>query len=328
MSSDHRRAVVVGAGIAGLTAALRLRGIGWDVPDARTHALRGGRALNLMRGDIEDVLFNAVGGEAEMRFGASVTSVEQDEGGVHVVLDDGTAEDADLLIGADGLHSTVRELAFGPESSFYRDLGYTVTAFTLAKLPDGLPENTVTTFSPPGRSIAVASLGPDRAAAYFIHKSSDPAAERAQGHEPALTNRYSDLGWVVPELLTQLAESDSIYFDSVGQAVVDRWHKRRIVLVGDAAWCLTPFSGYGGSLAMGGANLLGNALEASPDGIAGALHAWEEGVRPEADRYQKRARRAAALHAPATRTQLMKRDLLLRAATLPPVTHLLAHAHH
>ncbi|WP_034488395.1 FAD-dependent oxidoreductase [Actinomadura oligospora] len=382
MGSDIRRAIVVGAGIAGLTTALRLRGIGWDVllleraparrrggyaltltggghaaaealgilpglrerhfdvdllfvnadggrrftlPADRAEALRGGRALNLLRGDIEDVLFTAVPDDVEVRFGATVTSIAQDEDGVRAVLDDGTTERADLLVGADGLHSAVRDLAFDVGPSVLRDLGYTVAAFSLRKLPAGLAERAVTTFSPPGRSIAVASLGRDRAAAYFIHKSSDPAGDRALGPEQTLANRYGDLGWVVPDLLGQLADTDSVYFDGVAQIAADRWHRGRVVLVGDAAWCLTPFSGYGASLSMAGADLLGTALEAEPADIPAALTAWEARLRPEADRFQTRARRAAAMHAPSTRSELLRRDFLLRAASLRPVTHVLAH---
>lgn len=203
MSTHRGKAVIVGCGIAGLAAALRLHRIGWrpivverapqrrtggyavtfsglgydaaermgvlpapterhitpdrmvyvkpngetrfSAPGATVRAMLGDRALNLLRGDVEDVLHDAIAGEVEIRFGSTVAAIAQDDTGVDVALDDGTVERADLLIGADGLHSTTRALVFGPEEDFRLDLDHVVGVFMLDPLPPGVREGTTST---------------------------------------------------------------------------------------------------------------------------------------------------------------------------------------
>ncbi|MFI7702630.1 FAD-dependent monooxygenase [Nonomuraea sp. NPDC049480] len=371
------RAVIVGAGIAGLATALRLHQIGWEpvvierasarrsggyvvaffgrgydaaermgvlpalrerhagavdmvyrkpggrhrftVPHRTVQALLGDRGLTLMRGDIEEALYEAVKGAAPIRFGTTLTAVKQNEDGVRAELDDGTVLDADLLVGADGLHSKVRELVLGPEEGFRRDLGHVVAATTLDHLPDGARERAFTTVTRVGHIFMIANLGPGRTAAFFTYGAADPAAELAKGPQRALAEAYRDVAWAAPDLIRDMS-ADSVYFDSVSQIVADRWSDGRVVLLGDAAWCVTLFAGYGSSLAVGGAELLGTALRRHPGDIPAALREWETELRPEAEERQAMGRRNTGSHAPANRLDLLKRDLPLRLATLPPVT--------
>ncbi|WP_327582355.1 FAD-dependent monooxygenase [Nonomuraea sp. NBC_00507] len=371
------RAVIVGAGIAGLAAALRLYRIGWEpvvieraparrsggyavaffgrgydaaermgvlpalrdrhfgavdmiykkadgrhrftVPHRAVQALLGDRGLTLMRGDVEEALYEAVEGKVAIRFGTTLTAVKQNQDSVCVELDDGTVLDADLLVGADGLHSTVRKLVFGPEEGFRRDLGHVVAAMRLDHLPDGARERAFTTVTRVGHIFMIANLGPGRTAAFFTYGVVDPAAELAKGPRRALTEAYRDVTWAAPDLIRGMS-ADSVYFDSVSQIVADRWSDGRVVLLGDAAWCVTLFAGYGSSLAVGGAELLGTALLRHPDDVPAALREWEAELRPEAEERQAMGRRNTGSHAPANRLDLLKRDLPLRLAALPPVT--------
>ncbi|MEV4471320.1 FAD-dependent monooxygenase [Nonomuraea sp. NPDC049504] len=375
-----RKAVIVGAGIAGLAAALRLHEIGWEpvvieraparrnggyavaffgrgysaaermgvlpalrerhfgavemaylkpdgrhrftVPRDAVRALLGERGLTLMRGDIEEVLFEAVHGKVPIRFGTTVSAVKQADHGVRAVLDDGTVLDADLLIGADGLHSKVRELVFGPEERFRRDLGHVVAATTLDHLPDGARERAFTTVTRVGHIFMIANLGRDRNAAFFTYGTPDPAAELAKGPRRALEQAYRDVTWAAPNLINDLSD-DNVYFDSVSQIIADRWSDGHVVLLGDAAWCVTLFAGYGSSLAIGGADLLGTVLQRYPDDIRAALREWEAELRPEVEERQAMGRRNTGSHAPASRLDLLKRDLPLRLAGFPPVTRML-----
>jgi 2-polyprenyl-6-methoxyphenol hydroxylase-like FAD-dependent oxidoreductase len=375
-----KRAVIVGAGIAGLGTALRLHRAGWEpvvvertparrsggyavtfggigydaaermgilpelqrrhitpddmhyvrpdgttrftVPGETVRALLSRRALNLLRGDIEDVLYRAVRDHADIRFGTTVTSIEQNAHGVEATLSDGSTETADLLIGADGLHSHTRALVFGPERDHLLDLDHVVGVFMLDRRPDGLTEGATASLTSKGRTLAVISLGDDRAAAFFGFRTDDPARDLAAGPHTTLPKVFGDLGWLTPDMLNRLRTADSVYYDTLSQVVLDRWSNGRVVLLGDAAWCVTLFAGYGSSLAVGGADLLGTALEDQSD-VTTALARWEADLRPEVRRKQKLGRRVKGLYAPADPFRLWLRDLPLRAAALPPVSRLL-----
>ncbi|MFE3457836.1 FAD-dependent oxidoreductase [Nocardiopsis aegyptia] len=373
-----RRVVVVGAGIAGLATALRLRRDGWDVlvverapgrrsggymvnllgrgydaaerlgvlpalaeadlgwftsilvradgsrkftvPPAIARAAIGGRALTVFRGDLESALFEAVRGRVAFRFGTTVRGVDQDLDGVDVELSDGTRERADLLVGADGLHSGVRATVFGPERDVRVDMRHMVGAFPLARTPEDVPEGAGTTFIGPGRTAAVVNLGPGRSSVFFAYRCADPEAELARGPVDALTTAFGDLGGGVPDGLRALAGApEAAYFDSVSQVAMEEWSRGRVVLVGDAAWCVTLFAGYGAALALDGADRLGDALGERGADVRAALADWEAGLRPEVDRRQALARKGMAQFVPPGRAHVWARDLVMRAVLLPGV---------
>jgi 2-polyprenyl-6-methoxyphenol hydroxylase-like FAD-dependent oxidoreductase len=376
---NRQTAIVVGAGIAGLAAALRLHrarwrvvvaerapsrrssgymlnliGGGYDaverlgllpalakrdlgaftsvlvradgsvkftVPQAIVEAAQGARAMSVFRGDLESVLFEAVAYTAEFRFGTTVTAVAQDGDGVTATFSDGSTERADLLVGADGLHSGVRRLVFGEESRFRVDLDHMVGAFPLRRLPSRLAEGSGTTFIGPHRTAAVLNLGPDRSSAFFTYRSADTEVDLARG-PVALSEAFGDLGGGVPDALAQLREDpDGAYFDSVSQIRIDSWSRGRVVLLGDAAWCVTLFAGYGAGLALSGADALGEALE--QDDVAAALAVWEARLRPEVEKRQALARTGIARFAPPTRFHVWMSDMTMRAVTLPGVSGLI-----
>lgn len=383
--SSGRRATIVGAGIAGLAAALRLHQQGWDVvmverapgrrsggyllnlhgpgfdaaerlgllpalrprdigfftsvlvhadgreklriPSAVTEAAVGDRALSLFRGDLESALYDAVAEFADIRFGTTVQAVTQNPGMVEITLSDGTHLSTELLVGADGVHSQVRELVFGAESEYFVDLGHMVGAFPLDTAPDHIPDGVGNTYIGPGRTAAVMNMGPDRSSAFFAYRSPAPDAELALGAAPALTQAFGDLGGGVAEALHQLETAPgSAYFDSVGQIVMDRWSQGRVVLLGDAAWCVTVFAGYGAALALDGADRLGTALADHGDDISAALDAWETALRPEVGKRQALARKGISRFAPSSRSQVWAGEMMLRAIQLPGIRSLVQRA--
>jgi 2-polyprenyl-6-methoxyphenol hydroxylase-like FAD-dependent oxidoreductase len=382
MGNDGPRAIVIGAGIAGQAAALRLHRAGWRtlvveraparrssgymvnligtgydaverlgllpalaerdlgafttilvradgthkfaVPAAVVEAALGARAMSVFRGDLETVLHERVRDAAEFRFATTVRGVEQDDEGVAVELSDGAVERADLLVGADGLHSAVRRLVFGDESRFRVDLHHMVGAFPLARVPHGLAEGTGTTFIGPRRAAAVVNLGPGRSSAFFTYRSADPEADRDRGPAQALAAAFGDLGGGVPDALAQLQDDPSgAYFDSVAQIAMDSWSRGRTVLLGDAAWCVTLFAGYGAALALTGADGLGAALERHGRDVPAALADWEARLRPEVAERQASARRGILQFAPPTKAHIWMTDMAMRAMRLPGVGRLM-----
>jgi 2-polyprenyl-6-methoxyphenol hydroxylase-like FAD-dependent oxidoreductase len=371
------RAIIIGAGIAGLAAALRLRQIGWQslvverAPQRRgggyavtfggigydaaermgilpalqarafitnelvyhkpngqrrfslsgesIAATIGSRSMNILRGDVETVLYEQVHDSTEIRFGTTVTNIDQDDDAVHATLSDGTVEHADLLIGADGLHSTTRALVFGPEENYRLDLDHMVAVYMLDKRPAAITEGTTGTLSAGGRTIAVISVGDGRNVAFFGYRTDRSPGDPADDPHTVLPRVYGDIGWVVPEILAGMRTAESIYFDTISQIVIDRWSHGRVVLLGDAAWCVTLFAGYGSALAVGGADLLGTTLHDNPDDLQTALTRWEAELRPEAERKQRLGRRVKSVYAPANPIALWLSQLPLRLAALPPV---------
>ncbi|WP_280425893.1 FAD-dependent oxidoreductase [Nocardia carnea] len=290
------------------------------LPAAVAEAAVGTRALGIFRGDLESALYDAVAGHVEIRFGTTVRAVTQNSEEVDATLADGTHIRVELLVGADGVHSGIRERVFGPESEYLVDLGHMVGAFPLDTVPEHVPEGAGTTFIGPGRTSAVMNLGPRRSSTFFTYRCADTRAELALGPAAALTGSFGDLGGGVADALHQL-ESDpaGAYFDSVGQVVMDRWSDGRIVLLGDAAWCVTVFAGYGAALALDGADRLGAALDDHGADIPGALAAWESSLRPEVNKRQALARKGISRFAPPTRAHVRAGELMLRAIGLPGI---------
>ena len=371
------RAIIIGAGIAGLAAAVRLRQIGWQslVVERAPRRRRGGyavtfggigydaaermgilpalqarafitnelvyhkpngqrrfsltresiaaiigsRSMNILRGDIETVLYEQVHDSTEIRFGTTVATIDQDDDAVHVTLSDGTVEHADLLVGADGLHSATRAQVFGPEENYRVDLDHMVAVYMLDQRPAAITEGTTGTLSAGGRTIAVISVGDGRTVAFFGYRTDHSPGDPADDPHTVLPRVYGDIGWVVPEILAGMRTAESIYFDTISQIVIDRWSRGRVVLLGDAAWCVTLFAGYGSALAVGGADLLGTTLHDNPDDLQTALTRWEAELRPEAERKQRLGRRVKSVYAPANPIALWLSQLPLRLAALPPV---------
>jgi 2-polyprenyl-6-methoxyphenol hydroxylase-like FAD-dependent oxidoreductase len=291
------------------------------MPLAFAEAALGARALPVFRGDLETTLYEAVRDHAEFRFGVTVSAIDQDADRVRIRLSDGTTEDASLLVGADGVHSASRTAVFGPDHRV--DLPYVVAAFPLAQAVAGVPESYATTFIGRGRTAGIVNLGPRRSSAFFTYRCENPALELEHGPVDALRAAFGDLAAGVPDAIRQIEkEPASAYFDQVSQVVMPRWSTGRVVLLGDAAWCVTVFAGYGAALALAGADQLGTALERHGDDIPAALAEWEAGLRPEVAKRQAIARRGMYYYAPPSRFHVWMNDVTIRTITLPGIRSL------
>jgi 2-polyprenyl-6-methoxyphenol hydroxylase-like FAD-dependent oxidoreductase len=178
-----------------------------------------GRLLSIMRPDLETALREQLTDRVDVRFGVSITAVDNSSNGVQVRLTDGTRLDADLLIGADGIHSTVRDLVFGPEQQFFRYLGFHTAAYVFedAETHRRLGGRFCLTDST-RRLVGLYGLRDGRVATFCVHRTPDatlPASRWA-----ALQQIYSSLGWVVPRAL---AKCPPVMFAAGSLPLVDRY---------------------------------------------------------------------------------------------------------
>jgi len=270
----------------------------------------GSREVELPRGDLATILYEAARDDAEFLFDDTITALHEDAGGVEVTFDRAAPRRFDLVVGADGLHSTTRRLAFGPEASFIRHMGVYVATVSLAGA--AATDTDILMYNTPGRAVAI---HPSRGTALAAFMFRSPAIadfdykDTAQ-HRRLLQAAFGGAGWRLPELLSRVREADDLYFDSVSQVTLPRWSTGRVTLLGDAASCVSLF-GDGSSLAMAGAATLAESLAGTAD-IGLALRRYEAEHRKSTGPKQRNVAQAAALLIPATRAGLAARNAATR----------------
>jgi 2-polyprenyl-6-methoxyphenol hydroxylase-like FAD-dependent oxidoreductase len=365
------KAVVCGAGIAGLAVANRLTDIGWEVvvlekaPGPRTQgymidffgpgydaaaalgvlprllelrgqvedlsyvdalgkrrgglsfarfaATVGGRLLSIMRPDLEMALRERL--STGVRFSSPVTAVADGA----VTTASGDVHEADLVIGADGIHSTVRTLTFGGDP--LRHLGFHTAAFIFDDpVVHARVAGRFCVTDTVDRQMGLYGLRDGRVAAFTAHRTTD--RELPADPAAALRSVYGGMGWVVPRVLSQLPAE--IYYDHVAQVELPEWSRGRVTLVGDACGAVSLLAGQGASLGLAGGYVLAERLRSLP--VARAVAAYEREWRPVVTEKQEVARRAMRWFLPRSPMELRLRRLSMRLSGLPGVDRLVAAA--
>ncbi|WP_031088568.1 FAD-dependent monooxygenase [Streptomyces sp. NRRL WC-3549] len=375
----QKRALIVGLGIAGMSAAIGLREAGWTpviierAPRRRTGGyfvnlmpegmdaaaglglddlhtrdpLRGttwvlnrrghrrpalswldlpGRPTAMVRGDVEAALWGKVAalrqgeGGVEVRLATVPVEIVEGDDAVEVLLEDASSgirhrESFGLVIGADGLRSTVRRLAFGPHERFMTSWNAMICAFPLpAQAPSfGAQDSLISART--GRAVWVFGLADRAPTALLTYCTKDIDAQFTGDRTERLRAVFHDMGHpAVRHVLDALPQAPDHLFDSVHQVKMDRWSTGRVVLTGDAAWCLNLFSGMGTTAALRGGAELGRALREHPDDLGAALAAWEAGLRPFVATHQRMARVKHQWFVPTNRVLAGVRALVMRLA--------------
>jgi 2-polyprenyl-6-methoxyphenol hydroxylase-like FAD-dependent oxidoreductase len=277
------------------------------------------RHFNFMRGDLERLLYERIARRVEVRFGVTVTAVQERASGVVVVrLSDGSEHECDLVVGADGVHSDIRRLVFGAEERFTRFLGCYAAAYVVPSHAPGVATgDAFATLSVPRRQVAVYPLRGGGMATFFLHRVSERSLDQSRRCAVReLHAVYGDLGWVVPALLASAATAPDLFFDPVSQIELTHWSAGRVVLLGDACYCVSLLAGQGAGMAVTGAYVLAEELAGASD-IPAALARYEARLRPGIERLQAAGRRVADWFLPDTPARLALRNLALRISTWP-----------
>jgi 2-polyprenyl-6-methoxyphenol hydroxylase-like FAD-dependent oxidoreductase len=299
-------------------AGRRLAGFGTKV----FTELTGGRYVTLPRSCLSRLLFEKVDGRVERIFGEEIVAVEEQPDCVRVALKHGGERRFDLLIGADGLHSAVRKLVFGPQAQFERHLGYVVAAFEVQGYRPR-DEDVYLIFGQPGRMVGRFTLRDDRTLFLLVFAAErDSLPETLDAQRAALHKIYGKDGWECRKLLSELDRADELYFDRVSQIRMPSWSRGRVALIGDAAFCVSLLAGQGSALAMISAYVLAGELAAAHGRYQEAFARYDALLKSYIERKQQGAERFAGAFAPKTHAGLLFRNLVIKTFAIPGLARL------
>ena len=311
------------------------RGLAWVNSKGRVNGrmptdLFGGEGIvseiEILRGDLGQVLYEASRPGTEYLFDDTITGLEQDRDGVTVTFEKAAPRRFALVIGADGLHSVVRGLAFGPESSCVRPIGCYTAWFTAPS--DIELDGWYLMHRAPGGLVASARPGrqPGEIKAGLAFRSGPIEYDRRDiaGQKDLLARRFAGVGWEAPRLLTAMRDASDFFFDSMGQVHLDHWSAGRAALVGDAGYCPTPLTGLGTSLALVGGYVLAGELAAAGGDHRIAFPRYEQVIRDYVTESQKLPPGGAQGYAPGSQLMISLSNASMRMMNHWPMRPLLA----
>jgi 2-polyprenyl-6-methoxyphenol hydroxylase-like FAD-dependent oxidoreductase len=268
-----------------------------------------GGEIEVRRGDLADLLYERTAQHCEYLFGDTITSLTETADGVDVTFANAVPRRFDLVVGADGIHSNVRRLAFGPEGGYVHFLGH---YYALAELGQQVADGAAVMYNEPGR---MAAVGGPKASAFFVFSSPELDYDRTDTgtQRKLVAAAYGDAGWRVPELIGKLPQAREFYLDSLARVTIDRYSRGRVVLLGDAAYGNT-LGGFGTGLAIVGAYVLAGELLKTNGDHRAAFARYEEQLRT----YAKVSQRASAgpFLAPPSRLRIKLRNWTFKSRFL------------
>ena len=279
--------------------------------------------MEILRGDLARLLYDAAREQATFRFGDSVQALEQDDASVTVTFASGRRERYDAVIIAEGVGSTTRDLLFAGENE-PRWMDMTIAYLTIPRAADD--DRLWRWYQAPGRRSV--SLRPDThgTARAMLMLQKPPGGEQAwdaERQKAFLRERFADAGWQAPRILAAMEGAEDFYFEVLRQVRMKRWSNGRIALLGDAAWCPTPLGGIGATLAITGAYALAGELSRTDD-VAQGFAAYERYMRPLVDKGQDIRKIVPRLMHPESRLGITILRSVLSLASRPIVRDVFA----
>jgi 2-polyprenyl-6-methoxyphenol hydroxylase-like FAD-dependent oxidoreductase len=280
--------------------------------------LTGGRFVTLSRSELSRLLVERIEGAAEVIFGDEIVALRDGPKDVQATFKHGGERRFDLVVGADGLHSGVRRLVFGPENRFEKRLGYIVAAFETQGYGTR-EEDVYVIYGRAGRMLARVALRDDRTLFLFVFAADGDSASAGDlaSQKAALRAIYGEGEWECRRILEELDRAQDLYFDRVSQIKMERWSRGRVALVGDAAFCASLLAGQGSALAMIAAYALAGELAKAEGRHEEAFAQYESLLRDFIAAKQIGAERFAGAFAPRTAWGLWVRNQVLKAFAIP-----------
>jgi 2-polyprenyl-6-methoxyphenol hydroxylase-like FAD-dependent oxidoreductase len=276
-------------------------------------------------GDFARILYEAVRDDVNYRFGLRVTALDDNGHRVDATFSDGSTGSYDLVFGADGLHSGTRRLVFGPEDDYVTQLGQ---CFGFFDIENRLRlDHCGMAYIDTGRTVALQGIDPDtpaRASLFLSDPHVDFDYRDTEGNKQLFGQRFAGMGWEVPHILEGLFDASEVYFDSIAQVHLDSYARGRVCLAGDAAWCSSPRSGMGTTLALVGCYVLAHEMRAAGDDYAAAFARYQRLLVPYVARCQKSAVGAVKTERLSSGRLAPLRNIALSTLRIPAVSRLVA----
>lgn len=247
---------------------------------AEKFGYRQGEDVEILRGNLVEILIKQIE-HVPCHFNQSVSNIKQNDGeDATVYFKDGRIEHYDLVIGADGVRSSIRRMVFDKDEYELVNLWACISIFSI---PNYLNLNHTDVQCESHQK------------AIFINSDTDPKIAQVglmfcpqhdlthlrdeSKQKQVLRDAFHNFGWEANKILELMSDSDDFYFDSVTQVKMRSWTKGRVALIGDAGYCPSPFSGQGSNLALIGAYILAGELKAAEGNYKHAFNRYNELLR-------------------------------------------------
>lgn len=280
-------------------SSMTLTNEGEELPDDK---------FEIERNTLLNIIFDTVKNDVEFVFNNSITGLKGKTEEIEVTFKDGSLRTFDLVFGCDGLHSAVRRLWFGDEKEYAHFLGQYFSITIINKLL--IRENTMQMYGVPNKGVMLNTYNnkTDIVLSFRSEKEIPYDYRNEEQQRNIIAEQFAGQGWRIPELLEEVQQSETFYFDKFCQIKMPSWTKGRVALVGDAAYCASPAAGMGGSLAIDGAAALADALQKNNGDFELAFQDYNTGFRPFIEEVQSRAVVMLEHLLPATEEAIRKRN--------------------
>ena len=280
-----------------------------------------GRYMSIPRSELSASIYAKIQNQVETIFGDSVVAIEQDDGRARVTFEHAGTRDFDLVVGADGLHSRVRELVFGPEDQFEKYLGLKAAAFQVRGYTPR-EELAYVMYTEVGKQVARFTMRGDTTLFFLTFADQDPSIpEGLAAQKTLLRKRFDSKDWECPQIMDALSATNDLYFDRVSQIRMNPqaglWSRGRTTLVGDAAFCVSLLAGQGSALAMVAAYVLAGELHRAKGNFSAAFARYHELFGPFVRKKQQAALGFAGTFAPKSAGAIFLRNQVFNLLRIP-----------